>query len=138
MRQGHLHRFFLCLSSRKTRAATAATYSGTSTRHEIDTRSVSEKQAQRRCCCCAAAVCVSQHRYCCCVCCCCGLLDCVLCCVLGDSAAWTVCCVLPDGVCLRRGVQHHFRQHFFDKRILSEFHEFPTGCACRKILFKNI
>ena len=68
-------------TSRKNRAATAdATYSRTSTRHESDTRSVSEKQAQQRCFCCAAAVCVSQHRYCCCVCCCYVLLDCGLLC----------------------------------------------------------
>ena len=32
-------------TSRKNRAATAATYSRTSTRHESDTRSISEKQA---------------------------------------------------------------------------------------------
>ena len=37
----------------------------------------------------------------------------VFCCVLGDSAAWTVSCVLPDEVCLRRDVQNHFGQHFF-------------------------
>ena len=111
MRQGHLHRSFLCLPSRKTRAATAVKYSRTSTRHESDTRSVSEKHAQQRCCCCAAAVCVSQHRYCCYVCCCCVLLDCGSC-VLGDSAAWTISCVLPDEVCLLRGVQNHFGQHF--------------------------
>ena len=56
-------------TSRKNRAATAATYSRTSTRHESDTRSISEKQAQQRCCCCIC---------CCCVCCCCVLLDCSL------------------------------------------------------------
>ena len=58
-------------------------------------------------------------------------------CVLGASAAWTVSCVLPDGVCLRRGVQNHFRQHVSDKHILSEIHGFPTGWACRENVVQN-
>ena len=41
-------------------------------------------------------------------------------CVLGDSAAWTVSCVPPDGVCLRRGVQNHFGQHFSDNSWISD------------------
>ena len=90
---GGITRLLYCCTSRKNRAATAATYSRTSTRHE----SVSEKQAQQRCCLCAAAVCVSQHRYCCCVCCCYVLLDCgLLCSVISFVKIWRRCTRIID------------------------------------------
>ena len=43
-----------------------------------------------------------------------------VCLVLLDSAAWTVSCVLLDGVCLGQGVQNHFGQHFIKKYLIGK------------------